>query len=52
MTTALTNANDEQENKTPPRGLSKEELVPEGHSNIVFEMYIPEKIRDELRDER
>ena len=51
MTTALTNANDEQENKTPPRGLSKEELVPEGHSNIVFEMYIPEKIRDELRDE-
>jgi len=51
MKTMLTNFNDEQENKTPPRGLSKEELVPEGHSNIVFEMYIPEKIRDELRDE-
>ena len=50
-TEAISDHNGEQENKTPPRGLSKEELVPEGHSNIVFEMYIPEKIRDELRDE-
>jgi len=48
-----TNFNDESEGKTPPRGLSNktaEEL--DGASNLVFEMYITEKIRDELAEER
>jgi len=47
-----TNLADESEGKTPPRGLSNktvEEL--DGASNSVFEMYITEKIREELMDE-
>lgn len=48
-----TNFKEEEEGKTPPRGLSNktdEEL--NGESNLVFEMYITEKIREELAEQR